>query len=55
MNQMQATGSEDTVEEVVEEEAVIKDAVGEADASTSHQTHHPPKTSKDKLTILERY
>ena len=43
-----------TAEEVMEEKAVIKDAAVEADASTTHPTHHTSETSREKLTILAR-
>ena len=51
-NKMPATGDEDMAEEVVQEEAVIKDSAGEADASTNYNTHYPPKDSREMLTLL---
>ena len=51
---MQAIGTEDAVKEVVEEEAIVKDAEGEAENSTAYYTHHPSKNPRRKLKILER-
>ena len=38
----------------MKEELVIKEAAGEAYASTAYYIHHPQKTSRGKLEILER-
>ena len=52
-NQVQATGDYDADEEVLQEEAVIKDTTGDVDASATQHTNHQSETSKEKMKILE--
>ena len=53
-NQAKSTGTKNVAEEVLHEEAVTKDVVGEVDNSTDQHTYHQSETSREKLTILER-
>ena len=50
---MRAMGAEDAAKEVVQEEAVIRDATVEADASTAQYTYNPSETSRGAFTILD--
>ena len=49
---MRLMGADDAADEVIDEEAVIKDAAGKVDTFTTHYTHHSSKTSSKKLEIL---
>ena len=48
-------GAEDVAEEFIQEEPVIKDMAGKADASTSQHKIHKSETLREKLTIFARY
>ena len=54
-NQIQATGDEDTAEEIVPEETVTKDVADETDASTTQHTHNQPEILWEKWRVLARF
>ena len=54
-NQIKATGDEDAAEEVIPEEAFIKDVGEEEEAPTSQYIYSRPGTSRENWRILARF